>query len=32
MKTRVVVGYPDDDRGVTCTLIHINSVEALQAN
>lgn len=30
MKTKVVVGYPDEDRAVHCTLIHINSVESLQ--
>ena len=32
MKTKVIVGYPDDDRSVTCSLIHVNSVEALQAS
>jgi hypothetical protein len=32
MKTRVIVGYPEEDRTVTCGLVHINSVEALQAN
>jgi hypothetical protein len=32
MKTRVIVGYPEEDRTVTCALVHINSVEALQAN
>jgi hypothetical protein len=32
MKTRVIVYYPDDDRSVTCSLVHINSVEALQAS
>jgi len=32
MKTKVIVGYPDDDRSVTCALIHVNSVEALQAS
>jgi hypothetical protein len=32
MKTRVIVYYPVDDRSVTCALIHIDSVEALQAN
>lgn len=32
MKTRVIVYYPDEDRSVTCALIHINSVETLQAN
>lgn len=32
MKTRVIVYYPDDDRSVTCSLINVNSVEALQAS
>jgi hypothetical protein len=32
MKTRVIVYYPDDDRSVTCALVHINSVQTLQAN
>ena len=32
MKTRVIVGYPDEDRSVTCSLINVNSVEALQAS
>lgn len=32
MKTRLIVYYADDDRSVTCSLIHVNSVEALQAN
>lgn len=32
MKSRVIVYYPDDDRSVTCALIHVNSVETLQAN
>ena len=32
MKTRMVVYYPDDDRSVTCALVHINSVETLQAS
>ena len=32
MKTRVIVGYPEEDRTVTCALVHINSVEALQAS
>jgi hypothetical protein len=32
MKTKVIVGYPEEDRSVTCALVHINSVEALQAN
>jgi hypothetical protein len=32
MKTRVIVYYPDDDRSVTCSLVHVNSIEALQAS
>ena len=32
MKTRVIVYYPDEDRSVTCALVHINSVEALRAS
>jgi hypothetical protein len=32
MKTRVIVYYPDDDRSVTRALVHINSVQTLQAN
>ena len=32
MKTKVIVGYPEEDRTVTCALVHINSVEALQAS
>ncbi len=28
--TRVVVGYPIEDRIVYCALIHINAIEALQ--
>lgn len=31
MKTKMIVYYPDDDRSVTCSLVHVNSVEALQA-
>ena len=31
MKTKVIVGYPEEDRSVTCSLVQINSVEALQA-
>lgn len=30
LKSKIVVGYPDDERTVHCALIHINSVEALQ--
>ena len=29
-KTKVVVTYPDEDRVVNCSLIHVNAVEALQ--
>lgn len=32
MKTRVIIGYRDDDRSVTCSLVHINSIETLQAS
>ena len=32
MKTKVIVGYPEEDRSVTCSLIHVNSVDALQAS
>jgi hypothetical protein len=32
MKTKMIVYYPDDDRSVTCSLVHVNSIEALQAN
>ena len=32
MKTKVIVGYPDEDRRVTWSLIHVNSVEAPQAS
>jgi hypothetical protein len=31
MKTKVIVGYPEQDRSVYCALIDINAVEALQA-
>jgi hypothetical protein len=30
LKTKIVVGYPDDERTVHCGLIHVNRVEALQ--
>ena len=30
MKSKVIVGYPEQDRAVYCALIHINSVEAMQ--
>ena len=32
MKTKMIVYYPYDDRSATCALVHVNSVEALQAN
>ena len=32
MKTKVIVGYPEEDRTVTCALVHVSSVEALQAS
>jgi hypothetical protein len=32
MKTKMIVYYPDDDRSVTCSLVHVNSIETLQAN
>jgi len=32
MKTRVIVYYSNEDRSVTYALVHINSVEALQAS
>jgi len=32
MKTKMIVYYPDEDRSVTCSFVHINSVEALQAS
>ena len=32
MKTKMIVYYPDDDRSVTCSLVHVNSIEALQAS
>lgn len=30
-KTRVIVSYPDTDRVVHLSLIHVNAIEALQA-
>lgn len=30
-KTRVIVSYPDADRVVHLSLIHVNAIEALQA-
>jgi hypothetical protein len=32
MKSKMIVYYPDDDRSVTCSLVHINSIETLQAS
>ncbi len=32
MKTKMIVYYPDNDRSVTCALVHVNSVETLQAS
>lgn len=31
MKTKIILGYPEEDRSVYCPLIHINTVEPLQA-
>lgn len=31
LKTRIIVGYPETDRAVHCSLIHVNSVDALQS-
>ncbi len=31
MKSKVIVGYPDEDRTVHCSLIDINAIESLQA-
>ena len=30
MKTKLIVGYPEEDRSVHCALIHIDSIETLQ--
>ena len=32
MKTKMIVYYPDNDWSVTCALVHVNSVEILQAS
>lgn len=32
MTTKMIVCYPDDDRSVTCALVHVNSIAALQAS
>lgn len=29
-KTRIAISYPETDRMVHCSLVHINSIEALQ--
>ena len=29
-KTRIIVTYPEADRAVHCSLVHINSIEAMQ--
>jgi len=31
MKTKVILGYPEEDRAVHCALIHVNTIEPLQA-
>jgi hypothetical protein len=31
MKTKVILGYPEEDRAVDCALIHVNTIEPLQA-
>ena len=30
LKSRIIIGYPEADRAVHCSLIHINAIEALQ--
>lgn len=30
LKTKVILGYPEEDRAVHLSLIHVNAVEALQ--
>lgn len=30
LKSRIIIGFPETDRAVHCSLIHINSIEALQ--
>jgi hypothetical protein len=32
LKTKLVLGYPDEDRTVHLSLIHVNAVEALQTS
>ncbi|MEI6239021.1 MAG: hypothetical protein WCR51_01395 [Planctomycetia bacterium] len=31
MKTKVILGYPEENRAVHCVLIHVNTIEPLQA-
>jgi len=31
LKSRIIIGYPESDRAVHCSLIHVNAIEALQA-
>jgi len=31
MKTKVILRYPEEDRAVDCALIHVNTIEPLQA-
>jgi hypothetical protein len=31
LKTKVILGYPEDDRSVHLSLIHVNAVETLQS-
>jgi hypothetical protein len=31
LKTKVILGYPEEDRAVHLSLIHVNAVESLQA-
>ena len=30
LKSRMIIGYPESDRAVHCSLVRINSIEALQ--
>lgn len=30
LKTKVILGYPEEDRAVHLSLIHVNAVESLQ--
>lgn len=31
LKSRIIVGDPETDRAVHCSLVHVNSVETLQS-